>query len=351
MSIVLGRRAFVGAGLACAAAPLLANGRNNSSLKAPATFSGTLLLARHGRTFHRANFSMADIERGVPVHGTTRFALGSGTKWLTSVAVLKLAEAGKLALDAPIGKYLPELPRATRENVRLEHLLSNTSGIPDLLSEALKSDPSIRTSSDPAIAMAARFGGGPLRFAPGAGFDYSPLNWVLVNAIVTRAATRPFDEALQQLVFAPLGLRTIALANGGWEAVPQMAAAYRGADPPIRKMDRVPAFVSASGNAVGTAEDAMRAAHSVFATRFLRPNSRAQLIKVRWPEQDYALGGRVHLIGNQEWAWEEGKVSGYRALIAQNLARDETIVIFNNRDAEQSALAAWAESIVKTQFT
>ena len=126
-----------------------------------------------------------------------------------------------------------------------------------------------------------------------------------------------------------------------------MAAAYRVAEPPMRKMDPVPAFVSASGNAVGTAEDAMRAAHGIFSTRFLRPVSRAQLIRVRWDEQNYALGGRVHTIGNQRWAWEEGRVSGYRALIAQNQARDETIVIFNNREIEQSVIAGWTESIVR----
>ena len=66
-----------------------------------------------------------------------------------------------------------------------------------------------------AIDMARRFGGGDLRFAPGSDFDYSPLNWVLVNAIVTRAANRPFGEALQDLLFRPLGLRSMMLADGG----------------------------------------------------------------------------------------------------------------------------------------
>ena len=126
-----------------------------------------------------------------------------------------------------------------------------------------------------------------------------------------------------------------------------MAVAYRTTEP-VRRMDPVPAFVAASGNAVGTAEDAMRAAHGIFATRFLRADSRAQLTRVQWARESYALGGRVHMIGKERWAWEEGKVSGYRALVAQNLDRNETVVLFNNRDVEQSVLAGWCEDIVKT---
>lgn len=295
----------------------------------------------------QAQFGMADVEAGRPVTRNTRFAFGSGTKWLTSVAVLKLVEAGKLALDAPIGRYLPELPRATGAAVTLENLLSNTSGIPDLLSIALKGDPGIRTSSDDAITMMKRFGGGELRFAPGTDFDYAALNWVLVNAIVTRAADRSFEVAMNDLLFRPLGWRSVVLASGGWDKVPDMAAAYTAADPPVRKMDPVPAFVAASGNAVGTAEDAMRAARLIFATRFLSADSRVQLVKVRWPAQGYALGGRVHPIGGRPWAWETGKIAGYRALIAQNLTRDETVVLLNNRDMDQSVLAKWAETIAQ----
>jgi D-alanyl-D-alanine carboxypeptidase len=169
----------------------------------------------------------------------------------------------------------------------------------------------------------------------------------MVNAIVSRATDRPFAEAMRDLVFAPLGLGSMMLASEGWDRVPRMAAAYRAGEPPVRRMDRVPAFLAASGNVVGTAKDAMRAAHGIFATRFLSDAARAQLVRVRWLAEDYALGGRIHTIRGDRWAWETGKVAGYRALVAHRLAGDETIVLFNNRDADQSVLASWAEALAQ----
>ena len=195
--------------------------------------------------------------------------------------------------------------------------------------------------------MVARYGTGGLRVPPGTDFDYTPLNWVMVNAILSHVTDRPFAEAMRELVFAPLGLDSMMLASEGWANVPRMAAAYRAGDPPVRRMDRVPAFLAASGNMVGTAKDSMRAAHGIFATRFLSDAARAQLVTVRWLAEDYALGGRVRAIGGARWAWETGKVAGYRALVAHRLAGDETIVLFNNRDVDQAVLADWAEVLAR----
>ncbi len=68
---------------------------------------------------------------------------------------------------------------------------------------------------------------------------------------------------------------------------------------------------------------------------------------IRWPEQEYALGGRVHSIDGDLWAWETGKVQGYRAHIAHRLGRSETIVIFNTTDIEQSEISSWVEAIAR----
>ena len=347
---MIDRRTFIAGGIACGAVqPLLARALTGLASAAeamrPADFLGTLLYARGGRTRFTRNYGSADLERRVPITGATRFAFGSASKWLTAVAVLKLVEGRRLHLDRPITTYLPRFRPDTGGRVTLSHLLSNTSGLPDLLVRAIATDPALRTAQDGAAAMVARFAGGDLSFEPGADFDYNVLNWVIVNAIVEGAAGKPFSEAMRDLVFRPLGLRTLALANEGWAAIPDMANAYGSIQPPQIKMTPVPAFAAASGNVVGTALDAMRAAHGVFATRFLDATSRAALRRVRWPAEDYALGGRVHAIGGRRWAWLTGKVGGYRAHIAQNLARDETIVLFNNTDLPQPALSAWVESI------
>jgi D-alanyl-D-alanine carboxypeptidase len=75
--------------------------------------------------------------------------------------------------------------------------------------------------------------------------------------------------------------------------------------------------------------------------------SRAALTTVRWPEQEYALGGRVHPIDGRSWAWETGKVEGYRTHIAHRLDRSETVVVFNTTDMDQGVIGGWVEAIVR----
>jgi D-alanyl-D-alanine carboxypeptidase len=111
-------------------------------------------------------------------------------------------------------------------------------------------------------------------------------------------------------------------------------------------MALTPGFVAASGTVYGTAVDAVRAAHGVFSTGLLKPASRAELTAIRWPAEDYALGGRVREIGGRRWAWEPGKIEGYRALIAHDLAGDRTVAIFNNTDMAQGVIGEMAEALI-----
>jgi D-alanyl-D-alanine carboxypeptidase len=349
---VINRRTLIGVGLALtatragAAAPS-AKRRAIDAIMLPAGFGGVLGYGRAGRMEHVRCAGLADIEAGRAVTPDTRFRWGSASKWLTSVAMLRLIEAGTLSLDAPITRYLPDFRRDTGDRVQLRHLLSNTSGIPDLLSRQVASEPALRTSDASAAAIVARFGGGDLAFTPGSGWDYAALNWVIVAAIVERVTGEPVAGAVERLVLRPLGLTDTGFAQVDRPAMPQLAAAYGSTQPPMRKMAPVPPFLAASGTVVGTAADAVRAAHGIFHGWLLRDSSRRTLTTVHWPEQEYALGGRIHRIDGAGWAWETGKIGGYRAHIAHRLDGSETIVVLNNTDAEQSLIGGWVEAIAR----
>lgn len=124
----------------------------------------------------------------IPIAADTRFMIGSASKWISAVTVLRLVDLGKLDLDAPIARHLPELPPANGA-VTLRQLLSNRSGIPNGVSAALRKDPAIAQLDIGPVAGALRFGAGPLEAAPGEKWDYSYTNWVLVAAVVERAPT------------------------------------------------------------------------------------------------------------------------------------------------------------------
>ena len=288
---------------------------------------------------------MADIEAGRAVTHSTQFKWGSASKWLTSVAVLRLVEQNRLSLMDPILTYLPDFRPDTGGQVRLGHLLSNTSGIPDLLNRQLAKEPELRTSTATAASIVNRFGDGDLSFAPGEGWDYSALNWAILAALLERLTGEPLPQLIEGLVLRPLGMSRTGFAQVDQPPMLDLAAAYDSSVPPKRKTAPVPPFLAASGNAASTVQDAMRAAHGVFHGSLLRTASKQELARVRWSKEEYALGGRIHAIDGDPWAWETGKVQGYRAHIAHRLQQSETIVIFNTSDLDQSALSGWVKAI------
>ena len=310
-------------------------------------FNGTFAYARDGNITDARHVGFADVEAGTAISPDTRFKWGSASKWLASVTVLRLAERKRLSLDAPITAYLPDFRRDTGDQVLLKHVLSNTSGIPDLLSRQLVKEPALRTTDASAATMVARFGGGDLSFMPGKGWDYGAINWAIVAAIVERLTGESFPRAVANLVLRPLAMSATGFAQSGQPPLPKLAAAYGSAMPPARKMVPNPPFIAASGNTASTVRDAVRAAHGIFHGSLLSAASRRDLTTIRWPDQEYALGGRVHAIDENLWAWETGKVQGYRAHIAHRLDRSETIVIFNTTDVEQSQIGAWVEAIAR----
>lgn len=351
---VIDRRMLMASGLAFGATSALAAKPSSDAkhaaidaIQLPPNFNGTFAYARGGNIAHARYAGMADVEAAKAISPDTQFKWGSASKWLASVAVLRLVEQNRLSLDAPIVEYLPDFRRDTGELVLLKHVLSNTSGIPDLLSRQLAKEPELRTTNASAASMVARFGGGDLSFAPGKGWDYGAINWAILAAIIERVTGESFSQSVAKLVLRPLGMSATGFAQLDQPSMPNLAAAYSGAMPPVRKMAPNPAFIAASGNTASTVRDAVRAAHGIFHGSLLSAASRRDLTTLRWPEEEYALGGRVHPIDGNLWAWETGKVQGYRALITHRLDRSETIVIFNTTDLAQSQLSTWVEAIAR----
>ncbi len=313
----------------------------------PDGFNGLIAYARGGRIRHLRTAGFADVEAIRPFSAASAIRWGSASKWLTSVAALRLAEQGRLRLDTPIRTYLPQFRADTGQGVQVQHLLSNTSGIPDLLSRQITFEPALRTSTAATADIVARFASGDPTFAPGNGWDYAALNWAIVAQILEQASGEPFPALMRRLVLQPLAMSRAGFVQSDQPPVPGLAAAYASVVPPVRKMLSVPAFLAASGNVAGTAHDAVRAAHGIFHGPLLTKASRMELTRIRWPEQEYALGGRVHPIAGDLWAWETGKVQAYRTYIAHRLEQSETIVVFNTTDMDQSQIGTWMETIAR----
>jgi CubicO group peptidase (beta-lactamase class C family) len=307
----------------------------------PKDYSGVVALRQDARS------TLVTRASGLAVHEEaqantkeTRFMIGSATKWISTVTVLRLVDMGKLDLDAPIARHLPELPPENGA-VTLRQLLSNRSGIPNGLSMALRKDPSVGKLDIGPVQAALRFGAGALNATPGEKWDYSVTNWVLVAAVVERANKKPFTETVEELVLAPAGVRDTSFANTDEEDAAGMAAAYAASG--ARKVSPAPPMVAASGTLYSTARDLVALADTVYFTKLLSDKARKELMTVQVPSEDYALGGRVKTIATQQGertlAWESGVSGGYKTLLAYDPKDGRAVVLLNNTDMQQSEQA------------
>jgi len=305
-------------------------------------FNGVVLLGDHGRATFRKAYGLADAEANRPASPADRYVIASISKWLTVAAVLQLVERGAMRLDMTVADGLPAFRDKPGGRVALHQLLSNTSGVPNLYGPAVQADPSLKTSTLDAAQTAEAFCSGELIFEPGARFDYAITNWILVVALVEAATGRPFERVVDDLVVTPLKLHDTAVARDDFADRPDTAKAYATLNPPTLKMAPRPAFLAAAGGFCSTADDLLRAACGVFDTSLLTPASRAEMLKIRVPDQHYALGGRVATLatsnGVRSAAWETGRTEGYRSVLAHVLDEKRTVVLLNNTDLSQQAM-------------
>lgn len=314
-------------------------------------FHGVVLVrdGKSGEALARA-YGMARVAPDVPARTDTRYQIGSISKWITSVAVLRLVDQGKLALDAPVGRYLPELPPATGNSVTLRHLLSNTSGIPNGVMQEAKRNPAIADLALSHRQAVARFGSGALAFTPGSTWDYSPTNWTVVAAIIEQVTGTTYAQAVEQLVLTPAGARASAVPLIPIQQLPGVALAYRNKLP--RELATSPhvTFVAASGTLYSTAEDLDRLARVVYETALLSPSARAELSRIAVPEQNYALGGRVKTMtlggSKRTVAWETGATGGAKSLLAYVPGEHKTVVVLNNTDLPQADIGRAGEALM-----
>jgi CubicO group peptidase (beta-lactamase class C family) len=167
-------------------------------------FSGSVLVARDGRILFSKGYGMANAEWGVPNTPASKFRLGSITKQFTAAVVLMLEQQGKLKVEDPVSKYLPDAPAACGK-VTIHHLLTHTSGIPNFTSfpDYVKT----MTLPSPAAETVKRFRDKPLEFEPGSQFRYSNSGYLLLGNLIEKITGRSYEELVGKWIFEPLGMK------------------------------------------------------------------------------------------------------------------------------------------------
>lgn len=171
--------------------------------------SGSVLVADGGKVLIDTAFGFANMELGVHNTPETRFRVASVTKQFTAMAVVMLAESGKLRIADPISKYLDSLP-AEWSGITIHHLLRHTSGISDYegwfdgYTTQAYSDYMSQENAAARIVRDARKR--PLDFTPGSQFHYSNSAYIILGFIIEKASGMSYEDFVRTRILEPLGM-------------------------------------------------------------------------------------------------------------------------------------------------
>jgi len=204
-----------------------------------------ILAARDGNVVFSRAAGLADRASGRPVRGDTVFRLASMTKPIVSAATLVLVERGKIQLDDPVTRWLPNfrpaLPDGRQPTITVRHLLTHTAGLNYGFKEAANGPYHRAHVSDgldqPGLSIdenLRRLASVPLLHPPGTIWNYS-LAIDILGEVIARAGNASLPKAIEQLITGPLGMKdtTFSVSDAN-----RLATAYADADPqPVQMND------------------------------------------------------------------------------------------------------------------
>jgi len=225
-------------------------------------FSGAVLVARKAMPILDQAYGLADREKKIPNTLKTRFRIGSMNKMFTATSILQLAEAGRIGLDDPLGKYLTEYPNkdiATKVTIR--QLLTHTGGTGDIFGPDFeKHRLELRTLQD----YIKLYGNRAPQFEPGSRWEYSNYGFILLGAIIEKVTGKSYYEYVREHVYGPAGM-TSSGSEAEDIAVPDRSIGYtRMSGPELRpNTDTLPFRGTSAGGGYSTVGDLLQFANAL----------------------------------------------------------------------------------------
>lgn len=265
-----------------------------------------------------------------PVRDDTVFSIASVSKTFIAALILQLAEEGRLDLDAPYGRYIPEGPR--RERVTVRQLLSHTSGIYDYFANPRYQRAAtawLRTRPQPGLLARDHEWTfdeimdlvKPAAYCkPGRCYHYSNTNYILLGRVAEAVGEAPLHRLLRRRFFRPLGLDDTyyqpaeappaSAAHGHWPNGAAFIDHTRG--DPLRPFTAAASVAGAAGAIASTARDLSVWADALYGGRILSPASLAALTAIQ-PEGTYGLGTDYAVFAGHRAYGHRGGLRGFEA--------------------------------------
>jgi CubicO group peptidase (beta-lactamase class C family) len=296
-------------------------------------FNGSALVAENGKVILSKGYGFANMEWQIPNTPDTKFRLGSITKQFTSMVIMQLVNEGKIGLDEKITTYLTDYRKDTGDKVTVRHLLTHTSGIPSYTSlpgffQNQSRDPYKVTD------FIKKYTSGDLEFTPGSKFEYDNSGYFLLGAIIEAVTGKPYEEALRERIFKPLGMADTGYDHSN-RILPKRAAGYQLTPDGYENAAYLDMSIPyAAGSLYSTVEDLYKWDRALYTDRLLP--SDAKKVMFTPVLNNYAFGwavGRMKLDdGKTEVATigHNGGINGFATVIVRMPDTQDLVVLLDN---------------------
>jgi CubicO group peptidase (beta-lactamase class C family) len=257
-----------------------------------------ICVRRGGKTIFEAAYGAANIETGARMRPDTICRVGSVTKQFTAAAILLLAQEGKLNLDDPMSRFLPDFPRG--KDITLDRMLTHTSGLADYIQAGSRAEVFrfFRTDlSNAEMLDYLRHLPKLMIFEPGTSWTYSSTGYVLLGIIIEQLTGQRVEEVFRERLFGPAGMTNTAVDHAA-DVVPGRASGYTFNGKAASGFDNA-AYVSMSvpataGNMRSTARDLCAWHEALLAGRILSaPSLKAMLTPARLNDGSFPKEGHL----------------------------------------------------------
>lgn len=174
---------------------------------------GAVLLVKNGKIIYTGAFGIADTKTKEPITTATLFNIGSISKTFVAYGILKLVQENKLSLDDDLNKYFPDFANKTiGAKVKLYHLLTHTSGIPDSRQVSKQHDFYLTAKDEENFAPLKQTD--TLEFEPGTKYKYSNPAFNGLALIIEKVTHQKWQDYINTLIFQPAGMKTSTITDG-----------------------------------------------------------------------------------------------------------------------------------------
>jgi len=296
--------------------------------------SASVAVVKDGTLAYAHAYGNARLQPPTPATAEMRYKIGSISKQFTATAILMLAEKGKLSLDDPVSRFVPDLTRANEVTIR--QLLSHTSGYQDYWPQDYV--PPFMLTPVTAEEILTRWARKPLDFDPGTQWQYSNTNYVIAGVIVEKASGMPLLRFLSSHIFEPLGMQTVVNIDQDHLADTDPTGYMRYALGPLRPAPREgKGWLFAAGELAMPVTDLAAWDIAMMTQRLLKPSSYQEMQKdvllKNGTATGYGLGVAVRNQAGHRMIEHSGEVSGFTA---ENVVFPDdrvAVIILTNQDA------------------